>query len=149
MPCGRKRRRARAQDPLVAVGGQLHFQVDRLNTREDAQLNSNNKDYKKPQATHVSYARSFLNCRQVCSEAPVDEQVSKSTIPVVGDRNSSANRKILRSVFWGCFPCLCVSAPPEVPSSCSQGSGAARTVSFSCAGNARNHSHHQIFHGGI
>lgn len=109
----------------MPVGGQLHFQVDWLNTREDVQLNSRNKDFlKKPQATHVSYARSFLNCRQVCSEAPVNEQVSKSTIPVVGDRNSSANRKILKSVFRGCFPCLCVSAPSEVPSSCSQGSGA-------------------------
>lgn len=134
----------------MAVGGQLHFQVDWLNTREDVQLNSNNKDLKKTQATHVSYARRFLNCRQVCSEAPV-EQVSKSTIPVVGDRNSSANGKILKSMFRGWFPCLCVSAPPEVPSSCSQGSraGDTRTVSSSCAGNARNHSHHQIFQGGI
>lgn len=153
MPCGRKRRRARAQDPLVAVGGQLHFQVDLLNTREDVQLNSNNKDFfkKKTRASHISYARSFLNCRQVCSEAPVEEQVSKSTIPVVGDRNSSANGKILKSMCRGWFPCLCVSAPPEVPSSCSQGcrAGGSRTVSSSCAGNARNHSHHQIFQGGI
>lgn len=76
MPCGRKRRRARAQDPLVAVGGQLHFQVDWLNTREDWQLNSNNKDLKNPQATHISYARSFLNCQQVWAR-----HLSKSRYP--------------------------------------------------------------------
>lgn len=48
MLCRRMWQRAQGEHPLTATAGQLHFQVDRLNSREDVQLNSNNNDSKHP-----------------------------------------------------------------------------------------------------
>lgn len=125
MLCRGMWQRAWGEHPLTAAAGQLRFQVDRLNTREDVQLNSNNNDLKKNQTKQTQTAFAIFVCQKFPKllagwhEVPVEFQVPKSTIPVVGDINTSASGKKSTNLDFGGFspPHLGVCAHPGAPTS--------------------------------
>lgn len=156
MLCRGMWQRAWGEHPLTAAAGQLRFQVDRLNTREDVQLNSNNNDLKKNQTKQTQTAFAIFVCQKFPKllagwhEVPVEFQVPKSTIPVVGDINTSASGKKSTNLDFGGFsppPSRCLRTPRS-----SHQHPAPRAVGLGCpschlpsgAGNARNRSHHPI-----